>query len=169
MTFNIRCARVEDLSHLASIERLAASRFDPEALPAALATATVPSTRLQAAQAGGMLWVASAQSRQPVGFLLAEALDGDFHVAEMSVLPAHGRRGIGAALLQTAIEHARASGCKRVTLTTFAAVPWNGPFYAGQGFRVMAADEVGPGLAGRLEQERALGLKDRVAMCRQGA
>jgi hypothetical protein len=52
-----------------------------------------------------------------------------------------------------------------VTLTTFRDVPWNGPFYAGLGFR--AVDELTPGLAAVRDHEKAIGDDDfgpRIAM-----
>ena len=52
-----------------------------------------------------------------------------------------------------------------MTLTTFRDVPWNGPFYAGLGFR--AVDELTPGLAAVRDHEKAIGDDDfgpRIAM-----
>lgn len=165
MSFAIRLAEPRDLQALESVELLAAQRFDASVLVSSLQKTTVPAQQLIDAQIHGMLWVAATIDQHVVAFLLAEKLDHALHIAEMSVVPSHGRQGIGAALLQAAKHHARDSGYQRVTLTTFAHVPWNAPFYSKQGFREMATSEVGAGLALRMEQERALGLEDRVAMC----
>ena len=169
MAFAVRLASMQDIPALAPVELLAAERFNAEALTANLAKHTVPSTKLQASCRENELWVAESDERRLVGFLLAERLDDDLHITEVSVVPAHGRQGIGAALIKVAVAHMRAAGYKRITLTTFASVPWNGPFYLKQGFRVMETPEIGIGLAARIEQERVLGLIDRVVMCRSEA
>ena len=169
MTFGVRLASIQDLAALESVELLAAQRFDAEVVTANLAKRTIPLPQLQAAQSAKELWVATADDQAIVGFLLAEKLDDDLHISEMSVIPSYGRQGIGAALIQAAIKHARGAGHKRVSLTTFASVPWNGPFYAKQGFHEMTCSEIGVGLAARIEQERVLGLIKRVAMCLGGA
>ncbi|MEM8769986.1 MAG: GNAT family N-acetyltransferase, partial [Pseudomonadota bacterium] len=61
-------------------------------------------------------------------------------------------------------EEAAARGLEAVTLTTFADIPWNAPFYAAMGFEVLREQGLTPFLAGALEEERALGLTERVAM-----
>jgi hypothetical protein len=52
------------------------------------------------------------------------------------------------------VEH----GLTSVTLTTFADVPWNGPYYARLGFEVVPDAEAGPGLLEVRRRERAHGL-----------
>jgi ribosomal protein S18 acetylase RimI-like enzyme len=169
MLFTVRLAAMQDIPALAAVELLAAERFNAEALTQHLTKNTVPSTKLEASCRKNELWVAESEERRVVGFLLAERLDDDFHISEMSVVPDHGRQGIGAALINAAVTHMRAAGYKRITLTSFASVPWNGPFYLKQGFRVMRAPEIGVGLSARIEQERVLGLINRVVMCRSEA
>ncbi len=169
MAFAVRLASMQDIPALATVELLAAERFNTESLTESLSKHTVPLTKLQFSCRMNELWVAASEEHGIVGFLLAERLDDDLHISEMSVVPMHGRQGVGAALIKVAGEHMRAAGYKRITLTTFASVPWNGPFYLKNGFRVMEAAEVGVGLAARIEQERELGLINRVAMCRSEA
>ena len=48
-------------------------------------------------------------------------------------------RGIGRALLRAGCDWAAAAGYDELTLATYRDVPWNGPFYASEGFV-----EVGP-------------------------
>lgn len=79
------------------------------------------------------------------GYLLAEPVDGALHIEQVSVHPDHARRGIGRAL----IEHlAAGTDAPALTLTTFADVPWNAPYYARCGFRPLADHEPHPGPAG---------------------
>ncbi len=51
-----------------------------------------------------------------------------------------------------------------MTLTTFASLPWNAPFYERLGFRRLAGAERGGRLAALLRAEERRGLRDRVAM-----
>ncbi len=98
-----------------------------------------------------------------VGFLLATRYPDVLHIEEMSVLPSHGRRGLGRALLERALDEARARGLRRVTLTTFEHLPWNAPFYAQLGFQ-KTRDVDDCRLREQLVREAAAGLLRRVAM-----
>ena len=69
-----------------------------------------------------------------VGFTHVLDLDGPWHLEQIAVDPAHGRRGIGAALLEATHDALAALGVREVTLMTYADVPWNGPFYARHGY-----------------------------------
>ena len=91
----------------------------------------------------------------PVGFACVEVVDGDAHLWQLSVHPDAGRRGRGTALVEAVCAWARAQGLPGVTLTTFAEVPWNAPFYERLGFR--ALDDLTPGLAAIRQHERDIG------------
>ncbi|WP_017792092.1 GNAT family N-acetyltransferase [Leucobacter salsicius] len=69
-----------------------------------------------------------------VGFAQVLLPDGLAHLEQLSVLPEHGRRGIGGALLEATVTEARGRGFAELTLRTYADVPWNAPFYARHGF-----------------------------------
>ena len=56
-------------------------------------------------------------------------------------------------------------GLPALTLTTFAYVPWNAPYYARCGFRVLDDAEITPGLRAIREQEAALGLDRWPRVC----
>jgi GNAT superfamily N-acetyltransferase len=70
----------------------------------------------------------------PVGLCRVEGIDGTAHLEQLSVHPDHGRRGIGRALLRAGCAWAKAHGYDDITLATYRDVPWNGPFYASEGF-----------------------------------
>jgi GNAT superfamily N-acetyltransferase len=160
----IRPPEAAELPLLAQIERRAARLFSLEDLPSALSEDTLPAGMLSDARDAGLLWVAD-DGGLPVGFALAERLDGQLHLAEMDVDPSHARRGIGAALLRQVLAQAARHGCAAVTLTTFAHLPWNAPFYRRHGFQDFAP-AAGSQLAARLRAEAAAGFRNRVALRR---
>jgi len=91
-----------------------------------------------------------------VGFVSIEPVDGEAHIAQLSVLPELGRLGIGRSLLDGAIRWAQGQGLAGITLTTFRDVPWNAPFYVRVGF--IEVVDPAPGLAAIREEERERGL-----------
>ena len=119
---------------------------------------------LQRMIGGRDVWVAvSEPDDNPVGFAVAGTLDDYMHLAELSVDPAHGQRGLGKALVSKLIEQAAKMSAKGVSLTTFRDVPFNAPFYAKMGF----FEASGPAyLAARLTAElpHGVSIEARVLM-----
>jgi GNAT superfamily N-acetyltransferase len=120
---------------------------------------------LTASQQAGLLWVAADEDDAPASFLMAVPLDGCLLVDQLSTAPASARRGLGRALLDFAADRARADGVPALTLTTFADVPWNGPYYERCGFRVLRDAEITPGLRAIRAHETALGLDRWPRVC----
>ncbi|GAB3154366.1 hypothetical protein GCM10027058_24680 [Microbacterium neimengense] len=83
-----------------------------------------------------MIVVAEGADGAVVGFVHILEFDGGAHLEQVSVLPAFGGRGIGRALVEAAKDAAREAGYAKLTLRTFADVPWNAPFYASAGFAI---------------------------------
>jgi GNAT superfamily N-acetyltransferase len=106
---------------------------------------------------------------QVVGYSVTDMVDGTMHLEQLSVHPDHGRRGLGAALLEHVCDEARRGGFHDVTLTTFRDVAWNGPFYARHGFVVMTDDEIGPELRELRDHEAAAGLDPDLRACMRRA
>lgn len=161
----IALARPQDIAALAGIERAAGELLRGH-IPDALLHDTTDERELRSAQQAERLWVALVEDR-PVGFALLEALsDRWLHLEEMDVHPAHGRRGIGTALLDAVADWAERHGYVEITLTTFRDLPWNMPFYARSGFQVLAPSERRPELRNIIADEAARGLDPhrRVAM-----
>ena len=77
--------------------------------------------------------------RPPVGFVRVAEVGGGAHLEQLAVHPDHGRQGIGRALVRAACRWAADAGYRCITLATYRDVPWNGPFYASEGF-----GEIGP-------------------------
>ena len=162
--YRVEPARPEHVPALPAVEEAAATLFSPQDLPPEADDPGVSPESFARAQAEGRLWVALAPDGAPVGFALVQLVDGAAHLEEMDVHPDHGRRGLGSRLAAAAVAWARAQSLPALTLTTFAHVPWNAPFYARLGFRELAPGETGPGLAAILRRERERGLRHRLAM-----
>ena len=101
------------------------------------------------------VWVAQFGA-ELAGYITAEALDGNAHVAQVSVAPEYAGRRIGRALVECVEAWGRAAGCPATTLTTFMDVPWNGPYYLRLGYHVLASNDIGPELARKMTHEAGL-------------
>jgi len=120
----------------------------------------------RAAREDRLIVLATREEGLPVGFAFLEPEPPNLHLEEIDVHPDHARRGLGAALLGAVIEYARSRGYGSISLCTFRHLPWNAPFYARHGFRVLGPGELSADLARRMEEEVASGLdaNKRVAM-----
>ncbi|MDF0732213.1 GNAT family N-acetyltransferase [Pseudomonas entomophila] len=107
-------------------------------------------------------WVAVDDDERPLGFLCAAPAGSALHIHELSVRQGAQGQGIGRALLDEALRCARQRGLRQLTLTTFAQVPWNAPFYERYGFENVSERDTR--LSELLRQEQAQGLNDRCAM-----
>ena len=156
--YRIERARRSQLGALPAIESAAAVRFAGLGIANAVLTDETDHEELEEARANGWLLVAIAPGGEVVGFALGESLDDGAHLEEVDVLPAHGRRGVGGALVEAICDDARRRGCAAVTLTTFREIPWNEPFYRRLGFEELAAADLTPELEERVAEETARGL-----------
>jgi len=73
-----------------------------------------------------------------IGFAHVLYLDHAAHLQQLAVHPAVMDQGVGTALVEAACASAHAEGHRALSLTTFADVPWNAPFYAQRGFAEVA-------------------------------
>lgn len=93
-----------------------------------------PSGIERSRQRGYILVASERPGLDPFGFAhVLESIGGD-HLEQLSVRPALMRRGHGRALVEAVKGESRRRGRKRVTLRTYADVPWNAPFYSSCGF-----------------------------------
>jgi GNAT superfamily N-acetyltransferase len=161
MSSSIRRAEKADLASLQSIERASSVLFPEGRIPDV--DDVMPMDELENGLASGSLLVASSQGAV-VGFAMAREQDGDLHLTVMAVHPDHGNRGFGRQLVLAIIDEAARRQHSGVTLTTFADLPWNGPFYRSAGFRLLSDEELSPALRRILAQEECLGMVNRVAM-----
>ena len=154
----IRPARPDDFARLQEIERAAGEAFRPLGMDLVADDEPFTDAELAAYQEDGRAWVAVDADDVPAAYLLVDEVDGTGHVEQVSVHPEHARQGFGRALIDVAADWSARRGLPALTLTTYAEVPWNGPYYQRLGFRTLAADEVPPGIARIRARERAHGL-----------
>lgn len=143
------------------MELSAAQSFRGRDVPERVFSEFTPPEAWEGRQAAGTLWVAEVGSRVEA-FLGATAHAERLHIDEFAVAQGHQGRGLGRRMLEAAIAWAREAGFRRLSLTTFREVPFNGPFYASAGFRTW--DDAPPEVAAILADEAARGLSDRCAM-----
>jgi len=146
------------------IERAAGKAFADIGMALVAEDEPLPARTLLKYVRAGRAWVYTVDDR-PVAYLIAEVVDGNAHLEQVSVHPDHARRGIGRALLDRMIEWARTRRLPAVTLTTYTEVPWNGPYYERLGFRYLAGSETTPGLRAIRETEAAHGLDSWPRAC----
>ena len=164
----IRLAQPAELPLLQRIEREASSRFRGLGLLDRLLDHSLSLGELSQHQRAGRIWVAVDADEQPVGFAVANVLDGGAHLEELDVVPQAGRQGIGRRLLETVCDWASAHGFSRITLSTFRDVPWNEPFYRRIGFQPLDPGGLAPALRAVRAREAQLGIAmdRRVVMAR---
>lgn len=162
---DIRAGTTADFALLPAIEDDADRRFELWGYGFCRDVDCLDSLAAARGLAEGLLWLAVVDGK-PVGFACGWTVDGQGHLAELSVLGAHGGRGIGRSLLQ-AFEHAaRARGHRRVTLLTYIDVPWNAPWYRRQGYEAFVPDTRMPELLALCADEQVRGIEQapRTAM-----
>jgi GNAT superfamily N-acetyltransferase len=145
---DIRPADPEDLARLPEIDERAESLFRVAGLD--LPRLPFAPDDLHEAE---MIFVAG---RPAAGFVRVDRVDGLAHIEALAVLPGRMRQGLGTALVEAACSWAAAQGYPAITLTTYADVAWNAPFYATRGF--VETDEITPEMAERRDWERDMGL-----------
>ncbi|WMX44318.1 GNAT family N-acetyltransferase [Streptomyces roseicoloratus] len=167
----IRVAVPTELLLLQDIERAAGEAFRPLGMAEIADDDPLPLDVLESYRRAGRAWVAVDATDRPVAYLLTDTVDGAAHIEQVSVHPDAARRGVGRALIEHLAGTAREQGLTALTLTTFAEVPWNAPYYTRLGFRRL--DEGDPALTGglraiaRAEAAHGLAAWPRVCMRRE--
>lgn len=157
----IRAATRADLPLLQDIEAAAGAPFRDHDMAWIADDAPPALDILDGFRRAGRAWVVTDADDRPVAYLILEPVDGATHIEQVSVHPDAARRGLGRAL----IDHAANATGAPLTLTTFAEIPWNAPYYERIGFRVLADDELTGGLRRIRAHESELGLDARPRVC----
>ncbi|MER7786071.1 GNAT family N-acetyltransferase [Streptomyces sp. ZG43] len=160
----IRAVHPGELTTLQDIERAAGVWFREIGMAEIADDEPPPVEELARYVRAGLARVADDETGRPVAYLIADRVDGNLHVEQVTVHPDSARRGVGRALLDHTAGRARDEGAAALTLTTFTEVPWNAPYYERCGFRVLAERELTPGLREIRRAEATHGL-DRWPRC----
>jgi GNAT superfamily N-acetyltransferase len=132
MTGVVRPAEPRDVARLEDIENAADALLVDFLRPDHWDSAPTGDSRMEST--GFVLVASESTGGDAVGFVHVIEADGHAHLEQLSVLPDHARRGFGRALVEAAKTEASRRGYDRMTLRTYADVPWNAPFYATCGF-----------------------------------
>ncbi len=134
--YEMRAAVQGDIPAILAADRAASELFRPTGLIPGMSAIpeSVPADVLSRSIESGLVLVA-ADGEGPVGFALCQVKPPVLYLDQISVDPAHGRKGLGRALMMALFPLAEARGADAVILSTFREVPWNGPFYASLGFK----------------------------------
>lgn len=140
----IRPGAEVDLPTVIAIEANAGELFR-EVNMAVVADGELPTVeQLLPAVRDGRVLVAVEDDDSTLAFVLNSWVDGRAHLDQVSVDPTCAGRGLGRGLIAAAEQWGRERGSSAMTLTTFADVPWNGPYYRRLGWRDLPAAELGP-------------------------
>jgi GNAT superfamily N-acetyltransferase len=165
VTITVRAGRAEDGEQLQEIERQAGEQFRDIGMGWVSDHDPLAVEVLAAYAAEGRSWVAFDDDGTTVGYVVVDVVDGAAHVEQVSVHPMWQGQGVGRLLMDRARDWAVETGRHAVTLTTFVDVPWNRPLYEHLGFRVMADDEIEPGLRAVRGEEADHGLDPDTRVC----
>jgi GNAT superfamily N-acetyltransferase len=149
----LRPALTGDVDRIAEVEVAAGSLFAGIGL-AEIADDPVDTDEIGRAIADGRVWVVERRGRIE-GWVMAMVVDGEAHLAQVSVAPAAAGLGLGRLLAERVHRWATDQGHASVTLTTFVDVAFNGPLYERWGYRTLDAAQLGPELASiRADEDR---------------
>lgn len=167
--YRLRPLEAADRETLLQVENRATALYRLHGYPQ-VADSPIPDLAfLDALFGGAEVLVGVGPDARPVGFAVARPVAGWLHLAELSVDPSHGRKGLGRGLAAAVIARAAEAGHAGVSLTTFRDVPFNAPFYAGLGFAEAGAGEAPGAIADLLAREAPDGVdvSSRVLMLRR--
>jgi GNAT superfamily N-acetyltransferase len=124
----IRSVRPDELTLLPDLEAAADTMFEP------LGIGPLPGPGTVEEFAAALIVLVAGDP--PVGLCRIDGIGptGVAHLEQLSVHPDHAGRGIGRTLLRAGCGWAAEQGYREITLATYRDIPWNGPFYASEGF-----------------------------------
>ena len=165
MDFKIKAAGTSDFKRIQEIELAAFETL--RSAGAVLGKAEASSDDELFRYLGDNLLLAAFDAGGEVlGYAGAYAAGTDLHIGEMDVDPRFQRRGVGRSLISAFLAEGGRRKLKAVTLTTDRIAPFNAPFYASMGFRLLQSDDIPERLKAILDSEVSRGFDParRVAM-----
>ncbi|WP_193100166.1 GNAT family N-acetyltransferase [Burkholderia sp. Z1] len=134
----IRPATREDATAMAAVEVAAAQRFREIGMTDIADAEPTEAADVLARIDGGRAYVAVDSHGACVGFAFYRQLDAQrLYLEELDVAPSHAGQRIGARLIEQVIVRAAQEHITQVVLSTFRDAPWNAPYYARLGFRIV--------------------------------
>ncbi|GAA3470511.1 GNAT family N-acetyltransferase [Nonomuraea roseola] len=161
----IRAVRPAEFALLQDIERAAGRCFFDIGMPEIAQDEPLPLEAFARYLSADMAWAATDPADVPVAYLIADLVDGNLHIEQVSVHPRSARRRVGRRLIDHLADQATATGIPALTLTTFTDVPWNAPYYTRCGFVTLNDNDLTPGLRAVRRREAAHGLDRWPRVC----
>ena len=162
-SLELQAARLAEVPELVALELRAGQLFHQVGM-SEVADHAPDEPALRNSVEDGLVWIARDDGRI-AGYVSAEVVDENAHVAQVSVSPDHARRGVGRILIEHVEAWGREAARPATTLTTFRDVPWNGPYYRRLGYRELADSEIGPELAATMAVEATFPGIDAALRC----
>jgi GNAT superfamily N-acetyltransferase len=152
--YTLRPSRDGDIADLCALSWRAGQLFALHGYPLIAAEPPMSEAEFVAHYAATAITVAEApDGGRPAGFAATLSVGGWLWLAEISVDPEHGRKGVGTALVDHVARLAASLGLLGIGLSTFREVPFNAPFYRRLGFSELAPEAAPPELRQRWRDE----------------
>nr|WP_193186671.1 GNAT family N-acetyltransferase [Nisaea sediminum] len=135
-----RLARPDEIERIREIQRAAGRLFLESPYPEIAEHEPDTAEELAAAQDRWWLWVSVDDRDRPVGALRVLPSGDGLHLRQLDVDPVHAGAKRTAGLVRSLGRFFAGRGFGHLTLTTFADVPWNAPYYERIGFRPLSGD-----------------------------
>lgn len=152
----IRLASADDVPKVAPLEKAAAELFRSIGMDAVADDPPIAESILLQAVEETRLWVA-VEYGVLKAYLLGDFLPNSLHIDQVTVHPDAAHRGLGALMIESVSADPRSKARGLLTLTSFADVPWNGPYYERIGFLNIAESEWPEGVAEKVAADRKHG------------
>mgnify|MGYP003628068385 CR=1 FL=1 len=150
-----RLARPDEVEIVRDIQRATGRMFLDTPYPEIAAHAPDSAEELAYAQDNWWLWVSVTGDDRPAGALRVLPHDEGLHIRQLDVHPEFSGQKRTVGLVRAVQRFFGGRGLARLTLTTFADVPWNAPYYARIGFAPVAGDSLSGALAAALAEDAA--------------
>ena len=153
----IRLASADDVPKVAPLEKAAAELFRTIGMDAVADDPPIAEAILLQAVEESRLWVA-VEYGVLKAYLLGDFLPQSLHIEQVTVHPDAARRGLGALMIESVSADPRSKALGLITLTSFANVPWNAPYYERIGFHDIAESDWPEGVAEKVAADNKHGL-----------
>lgn len=153
----IRLASADEIHKVAPLEHAAAEMYREIGMDAIADDAPPAESELLQAVEEQRLWFA-VEYGVLKAYLLGDYLPQSLHIDQVTVHPDASRRGLGALMIESVSADPRSKERGLITLTSFANVPWNAPYYERIGFIDIPESEWPEGVAEKVAAERGTDL-----------